>query len=183
MNLENKAGYHTAFKEQQPFWSLVLTLPGMGLTERTTSQGTLATLRILKRAVARCPTRTLVKINLFSSVMNTPLSCTVCRIWQRLLLLQIRCSSKMDSTSSTTNAASRPEEGLKGGEAFLLNLSGPCWPLRRLDKPLLPRSLQNPTLGGGVGCEDGAQSPSVLKGIAFLLSFHASLPASPHWQT
>ena len=113
MNVENEAGYHTAFKDQQSPWPLVLTLLGRGLMERTTSQGTLSTLRILKRAVARCPTRTLVKINLFSSVMNTPLSCTVWRIWQRLMLLQIRCSSKMDSMSSTTNAASRPEGGLR----------------------------------------------------------------------
>ena len=81
--------------------------------ERTTTQGTLFTLRILKRAVARCPTRTLVKINFFSSEMYTPLSCTVCRMWQRLMLLQIRCSSKIDSMSSTTNAANRQEEGLR----------------------------------------------------------------------
>lgn len=106
MNLENEA----AFKQQQPPWHLVLTLLGTGLTDRTTLQGTLPTLQILKRAVAWCPTRTSVKINLFSSVMKMPLSCTVRRMWQRLLLLQIRCSSKMDSMSSTTNAANKSEE-------------------------------------------------------------------------
>lgn len=60
------------------------------------------------------------------------------------------------------------------GETFILNLSGPCWPLRA---PFLPRSLQNPTWMGVLAVRmevSHPQSERVL--LSFYCSMHPSQP-------
>lgn len=78
------------------------TLMEIGLTARSTSQGIRPRLLILNWAVAWCPTRMLLKINLFSSVTKTPSQPAPFSTWLRQLLLHIWCSSNIELTSSVT---------------------------------------------------------------------------------
>lgn len=86
------------------------TLLEMGLTTRFTSQAIFPTLQILNRALAWWPTRTLQKMNLFSSSTYKPPLSMVCRMLFRLVLLQSWCSSNIKPLLSVTKAGEWRED-------------------------------------------------------------------------